>query len=350
MTPSFFSVLGTRPMIGRFLAPGEEGRAAPAVVVVSYPFWRSRLGADPHAVGQTLALDGLSHTIVGVMPQGFDYPRGTQIWRPLPMDESGQRPRSAMRPMRLVYILARLKSPLTDEQLQAQLPQLTATIRAEYPKDFETAGFLDGMRILATPLQRRITGDLRPALMVLGGAVLLVLLIACANLANLLLARAAAREREIAVRMALGSGKARVVRQMLKESLLLAVPGGLAGIALAWGAIGLLNAWKPLVLDRYPSIVMDLRTLGFTVGLTLITGLVFGLAPAIGVSGVRIQDALKSARSRPRRQPRIGAFSPRPGRGWNWECRWSYSSPRACWPGASSICRAPNSASPPPIC
>ncbi len=295
VTPSFFSVLGTKPLIGRFLAPGEEGRAAPAVVVVSYPFWRSRLGADPHAVGQTLALDGLSHTIVGVMPQGFDYPRGTQVWRPLPMDESGQRPRSAMRPMRLVYILARLKSPLTDEQLQAQLPQLTATVRAEYPKDFETAGFLDGMRILATPLQRRITGDLRPALMVLGGAVLLVLLIACANLANLLLARAAAREREIAVRMALGSGKARVVRQMLKESLLLAVPGGLAGIALAWAAIGLLNAWKPLVLDRYPSIVMDLRTLAFTVGLTLITGLVFGLAPAIGVSGVRIQEALKSA-------------------------------------------------------
>ena len=295
VTPSFFSVLGTKPMIGRFLAPGEEGRAAPAVVVVSYPFWRSRLGADPHAVGQTLALDGLSHTIVGVMPQGFDYPKGTQVWRTLPMDESGQRPRSAMRPMRLVYILARLKSPLTDEQLQAQLPQLTATIRAEYPKDFETAGFLDGMRILATPLQRRITGDLRPALLVLGGAVLLVLLIACANLANLLLARAAAREREIAVRMALGSGKARVVRQMLKESLLLAVPGGLAGIALAWGAIGLLNAWKPLVLDRYPSIVMDLRTLGFTLALTLITGLVFGLAPAIGVSGVRIQEALKSA-------------------------------------------------------
>ena len=295
VTPSFFSVLGTKPMIGRFLAPGEEGRAAPAVVVVSYPFWRARLGSDPHAVGQTLALDGLSHTIVGVMPQGFDYPKGTQIWRPLPMDESGQRPRSAMRPMRLVNILARLKSPLTDEQFQAQLPQLTATIRAEYPKDFESAGFLDGMRILATPLQRRITGDLRPALVVLGGAVLLVLLIACANLANLLLARAAAREREIAVRMALGSGKARVVRQMLKESLLLAVPGGLAGIALAWAAIGLLNAWKPLVLVRYPSIVMDLRTLVFTVGLTLITGLVFGLAPAIGVSGVRIQEALKSA-------------------------------------------------------
>src|ERR1035438_3487299 len=151
------------------------------------------------------------------------------------------------------------------------------------------------MRILATPLQRRITGDLRPALIVLTGAVLLVLLIACANLANLLLARAAAREREMAVRMALGSGKARVVRQMLKESLLLAVPGGLIGIDLALFAVALLNAWKPLVLVRYPPIAMDLRTLGFTVALTLITGLVFGIAPAMGVSGIHVQEALKSA-------------------------------------------------------
>jgi putative ABC transport system permease protein len=242
-----------------------------------------------------LTLDGAAYTIVGVMPQGFDYPKGTQIWRPLPMDESGQRPRSAMRPMRLVNMLARLRPGLTDEQFQAQLPQVTAGIPAEYPKDFETAGFLDGMRILATPLQRRITGDLRPALLVLSGAVLLVLLIACANLANLLLARAAAREREMAVRMALGSGKARVLRQMLQECLLLAVPGGLAGIVLACFAVALLNAWKPFVLVRYPPIVMDLRTLAFTLALTLFTGLVFGIAPALGVSGVSIQEALKSA-------------------------------------------------------
>lgn len=297
VTHSFFAVLGARPMMGRYLAAEEEGRKAPAVVVVSYPFWRARLGGDPHALGQTLTLDGLTHTIVGVMPRGFDYPKGTQLWRPLPMDESGQRPRSVMRPMRLVNMLARRQPWLTGEQLEALMPQVTASIRAEYPPDFEKAGFLDGMRILATPLQRRITGDLRPALVVLSGAVLLVLLIACANLANLLLARAAAREREMAVRMALGSGKARVVRQMLKESLLLAVPGGLAGIVLAWVAIELLNAWQPLVLSRYPPVAMDLRTLAFTVALTLITGLVFGMAPALGVSGVRIQEALKSAGS-----------------------------------------------------
>ncbi len=295
VTPSFFSVLGTAPMMGRYLAQGEEGRSAGAIAVVSYPCWRGRLGGEPHVVGETLTLDGLTHTIVGVMPQGFDYPRGTQIWRPLPMDESGQRPRSAMRPMRMVNILARPQKTLTAEQFQAQLPQLTASLRAEYPPEIEKAGFLDGMRILATPLQRRITGDLRPALVVLSGAVLLVLLIACANLANLLLARAAVREREMAVRMALGSGRARVVRQMLKESLALAVPGGLCGVAVASFAVALLNAWKPLVLVRYPPIAMDLRTLAFTLALTLITGLVFGIAPALGVSGVKIQDALKSS-------------------------------------------------------
>ena len=104
MTPSFFSVLGTRPLMGRYLATEEEGRKSPAVVVVSYPFWRGRLGGNPHVLGETLTLDGLTHTIVGVTPQGFDYLKGTQVWRPLPMDESGQRPRSGMRPMRLVYM------------------------------------------------------------------------------------------------------------------------------------------------------------------------------------------------------------------------------------------------------
>jgi putative ABC transport system permease protein len=295
VTPSFFGVLGTRPLMGRYLAPGEEGSKAPAVVVVSYTFWRGRMGSDPHAIGHNVTLDGLSYNVIGVMPQGFDYPRGTKIWRPLPMDESSQLPRSGMRPMRLVNILARLKAPLTDEQLQAQMPQLTAAIRAEYPKEAETNGFLNGMRIQATPLQRRITGDLRPALLVLGGAVALVLLIACANLANLLLARAAARRRELAVRLALGASRGQVVRQSFVESLVLAVPGGLAGIMLAFLSVRGLNAWKPLVLDRYPEIAIDLPVLAFTFALTLLTGLVFGMAPALSAAGIHLQEALKSA-------------------------------------------------------
>jgi putative ABC transport system permease protein len=294
-TPSFFDVLGTRPLMGRYLARGEEGSKAPAVAVISYTFWRGRMASDAHAVGRTVTLDGLAYNVIGVMPQGFDYPKGTKIWRPLPMDESSQRPRSAMRPMRFVNILARLKAPLTDEQLQAQLPQLTAAIRAEYPKELESGGFLNGMRIQATPLQRRSTGDLRPALLVLSGAVGLVLLIACANLANLLLARAAARRRELAVRLALGASRGQVVRQALMESLVLAIPGGAAGIVLAFLAVRGLNAWKPLVLDRYPEIAIDLSVLAFTLALTLLTGLVFGMAPALGAAGIHLQEALKAA-------------------------------------------------------
>jgi putative ABC transport system permease protein len=197
VTPSFFKVFGTQPLLGRFLATQEQGTKAPAVVVLSYSLWRSRMASDPQIIGKTISLDSLPSTVIGVMPQGFDYPKGTRIWTPLPMDEATQRPRLVTQPMRIVSMLARLKPNVSEKQLDTDLNRLTTMIYREYPNEFKAAGFLDGMKILAAPLQRRMTGDLRPALLVLSGAVALVLLIACANLANLLLARATAQQASL---------------------------------------------------------------------------------------------------------------------------------------------------------
>jgi putative ABC transport system permease protein len=294
VTPSFFNVFGTQPLIGRYLAQREQGTKAPVVVVLSYSLWRSRMASDPKVLGKTITLDGVPNIVIGIMPQGFDYPKNTKIWRPLRIDQATERPRLVTRPMRLVSMVARLKPSVTEQQLHTDLNRLANMIYREYPNEFKTAGFLDGMKILATPLQRRMIGDLRPALLVLSGAVSLVLLIACANLANLLLARATTRGRELAVRMALGSGRARIVKQVLTESIALAVPGGVAGILIAFSAVAILNAWKPLVLQNYPLLSLDLPTLLFTIGLALLTGLIFGMAPALTAAGISILDGLKA--------------------------------------------------------
>jgi putative ABC transport system permease protein len=200
-----------------------------------------------------------------------------------------------MRPMHMVRMLARLKAETSQRVLNTDLNRMTDIIYREYPKEFAAAGFLEGLQILATPLQRRMLGDLRPALLVLSGAVALVLFIACANLANLLLARATVRRRELAVRMALGSGRGRIIKQVLTESLVLALPGGLAGVLTASFAVWALNAWKPLFLQNYPPLTLDVTTLAFTLGVTLLTGLVFGMVPAFTAARIGIQEALKSA-------------------------------------------------------
>jgi putative ABC transport system permease protein len=186
--------------------------------------------------------------------------------------------------------------------------RLTAAVRSEYPPEFETSGFLKGVAFTAVPLQQLITGDLRPALLVLSGAVGLVLLIACVNLANLLLARASTRPREMAVRLALGSSRGRVLQQTLTESVVWAFPGGLAGVAVTWLAVRTLNASKPTVLAPYPPIEVDFRVLLFSLALTFVTGMVFGMAPALAAVGTRIQEALKSAGYSQSRGPSASRF------------------------------------------
>lgn len=293
VSASFFSVMGTHPMMGRYFTTDEEGPKAPAVAVVSFAFWRTRLGSDPSIVGKSIGLDRLTRTIVGVMPQGFDFPRGTQIWLPSTLDKASQSfPLSPRSPLYVVSILARLRPGVTPQQQDSEMTRLTFMIRNEY-RVFQSTGFRSDLTIAAVPLQRHLTGQARPALLVLTGAVGLVLLIACVNLANLMLARAGSRRRELAVRLALGSTRGRVIRQMLAESLALALPGGVAGIAIAWIAVRALDAAKPAILVRYPAISMDLRVLAFTVLLTLGTSLLFGMAPALFAARIEIQEALK---------------------------------------------------------
>ena len=176
VSPSFFRAMASQPMLGRYLAEGEEGPKAPLVVVLSYSLWRGRFGSDHEIIGKSIQLDRQSYTIVGVMPQGFDFPHGTEVWRPMTMDESSQRPRMASRPMFLVNLIARIRPGVTETALDTELSRLAHDIRAEYAEEFRSR-FLHGFVIQAGSLQRRIAGDLRPALLVLTGAVLLVLLI-----------------------------------------------------------------------------------------------------------------------------------------------------------------------------
>lgn len=296
VSPSFFGVMRVQPLMGRVLTTDEVGPKAPPIVVLSYEFWRNRMGSDPHLLGKTISLDRLPYTIVGVMPQGFDFPRGTQLWKPLQIDQAAQSfPLEPTAPIAIVSMVARRKFNVTPVQAASEMNRLTFTIRGLYPLEMRHNGFRGGLIIGATPLQDYLAGPLRPSLLVLAGSVVLVLLIACANIANLLLARAGSRQRELALRMALGSGRGRIIRQMLTESLVLAIPGGAAGIGLAGLAVNVLNAAKPAILVRYPAISMDWRVLAFTILLILATSLFFGIIPALGAAGVHIQDALKSA-------------------------------------------------------
>jgi predicted permease len=297
VSSSFFHVMGTQPLLGRYLTPDEEGPKAPPVAVLSYAFWRTSLGGDPHILGKTIELDRLPRNIVGVMPQGFDFPRGSQFWVPQEMLDKAEQsfPLAPARPIAIVSILARRKLHVTPQQTATEMNRLTFQIRALYSEEFRKRAFRSDVTIGATSLQEHLTGDVRPAINILMGAVALVLLIACANIANLLLTRAGSRQRELAVRLALGSGRRRIICQMLTESLILAIPGGLAGIGLAWLAVDVLDTVKPAILVRYPEITLDWRVLAFTCALMLVTSLLFGVAPALYAAGINIHDVLKSA-------------------------------------------------------
>jgi putative ABC transport system permease protein len=282
VSPDFFQMLKVDPSPGRGFRQ-EEGRPGQArVAVLSHGLWQRLFGADPKIVGRPITLNGESYTVVGVTPRGFELPRRTEIWVPLALDLANE-----SRGGHYLGAIGRLKQGISLEKAETEMIGIAARLEKQYP-DSNTAWTVD-----LIPLQEIAVEDIRPILMILLVAVAFVLLIACANVANLLLARVASRERELAVRAALGASRTRLVRQMLIETALLFVAGGALGLLLAHWGVKALIALDPEGIPRAQEIGVDSRVLAFTFFVSLATGLLFGLVPALSATGRRLYEALK---------------------------------------------------------
>jgi predicted permease len=291
VTASFFPLLGAQVARGRVFLPEEEEAGRNRVAVLSDEFWRRRFGGDPNIVNSTITLNGENYNVIGVMPRGFQFGREmgmvVDLWTPLTFAPAQLSPNSLTN--EFLTVLARLKNGVTFQQAQAEMDTIADGLRQQYMP----SGTRQNWGLTLQGFNDLIVGDIRTPLWILLGAVTLVLLIACANVANLLLARAAERHKEIAIRAALGAGRWRVLRQLLTESVLLGIVGGLLGLGLATLGVKLLTGLEQLRIPRMHEIGLDWRVLAFTLGLSLLTGLIFGLVPALQVTRADLHETLK---------------------------------------------------------
>jgi putative ABC transport system permease protein len=281
-----FRLLRVRPALGRDFTAEEDRDGANPVIILSYEFWQRRFAGDPNAIGQTIKLSDQTYTIIGVMPRGFAFPSTrTEVWTPVAFSPG----EAATRDTNFIDAVARLKPGVSLEQAQANMTAVAQSQAQRYPK----SNFGIGVKVVS--LQEQMVGNVRPMLIVLFGAVGFVLLIACTNVANLLLARAAARHREMAIRGALGASRSQVIRLLLTESVLLAIVGGALGLILAIWSLDLLVSLKPTNLPRIAEIGVNRTVFLFTAGVSILTGLLFGLAPAWQVSKSDLNEGLKES-------------------------------------------------------
>ncbi len=288
VTGNFFSVLGARAELGRTLVEEETWDSGTHVAVLSHRAWRDRFGGDRAVIGRTVRIEGAPVQIVGVMPESFAYPQeNLDAWVPMEWKKS-DRAEIGFRRAHWPHAIARLKPGVSFEQANAQLQQVAARLKTQYPTTNKFMGA--GM----TPLHDFLIGDTRLPLLILLAAVALLLLIACANVGNLLLVQAASRERELSLRVALGAGRMRLVRQALTESLTLSAIGGLGGLALGWWGTRALGAMQPEGMLPVRNLSIDWSVLAFVIAITTLSGIIFGLAPALWSGRRAPADALRA--------------------------------------------------------